>query len=33
VSINSLTQTSLHSMQRGLVARWPVRMGSRGVAQ
>jgi type VI secretion system protein ImpG len=32
VSINSLTQTALHSMQRGLVARWPVRMGSRGVA-
>ena len=31
VSINSLTQTALHSMQRGLVACWPVRMGSRGV--
>ncbi|SDE42770.1 type VI secretion system baseplate subunit TssF [Paraburkholderia lycopersici] len=33
VSINSFTQTELHSMQRGLVARWPVRMGSRGAAQ
>jgi type VI secretion system protein ImpG len=32
VSINSFTQTELHSMQRGLVARWPVRMGTRGVA-
>ena len=32
VSINSFTQTELHSMQRGRVARWPVRMGMRGVA-
>jgi type VI secretion system protein ImpG len=32
VSMNSFTQTELHSMQRGLVARWPVRMGTRGVA-
>ncbi len=31
VSINSFTQTELHSMQRGRVARWPVRMGTRGV--
>lgn len=29
VSINAFTQTELHSMQRGLVARWPVRMGAR----
>lgn len=32
VSINSFTQTELQSMQRGQVARWPVRMGTRGVA-
>lgn len=32
VSINSFTQTELHSMQRGMVARWPMRMGTRGVA-
>ncbi|WP_322047523.1 type VI secretion system baseplate subunit TssF [Paraburkholderia sp. J67] len=32
VSMNSFTRTELHSMQRGLVARWPVRMGTRGVA-
>jgi len=32
VSINSFTQTELHSMQRGRVARWPVRAGTRGVA-
>lgn len=32
VSINSFTQTELHSMQRGRVARWPVRMGTRGAA-
>lgn len=32
VSINVFTQTELHSMQRGRVARWPVRMGSRGAA-
>jgi type VI secretion system protein ImpG len=29
-SINSFTQTELHSMQRGRVARWPVRMDTRG---
>ncbi|MEA3122948.1 MAG: type secretion system protein ImpG [Paraburkholderia sp.] len=32
VSINSFTQTELHSMQRGRVAHWPVRIGQRGVA-
>jgi type VI secretion system protein ImpG len=32
VSINVFTQTELHSMQRGRVARWPVRMGTRGAA-
>jgi type VI secretion system protein ImpG len=32
VSINSFTQTELHSMQRGRVARWPVRTGTRGIA-
>jgi type VI secretion system protein ImpG len=32
VSINAFTQTELHSMQRGRVARWPVRMGTRGIA-
>lgn len=31
VSINVFTQTELHTMQRGMVARWPVRMGGRGV--
>ncbi|WP_175689537.1 type VI secretion system baseplate subunit TssF [Burkholderia anthina] len=31
VSINSFTHTELHSMQRGRIARWPVRTGSRGV--
>lgn len=31
VSINVFTQTRLESMQRGLVANWPVRMGTRGV--
>lgn len=31
-SINAFTQTELHSMQRGRVALWPVRMGARGVA-
>ena len=31
VSINVFTQTSLESMQRGNVARWPVRMGGRGI--
>ncbi|NUA29237.1 type VI secretion system baseplate subunit TssF [Cupriavidus basilensis] len=29
VSVNVFTQTELHSMQRGLVHRWPVRMGGR----
>jgi type VI secretion system protein ImpG len=29
VSINVFTQTELHSMQRGQVAQWPVRMGTR----
>ncbi|UXU85757.1 type VI secretion system baseplate subunit TssF [Burkholderia sp. S-53] len=32
VSINSFTRTELHSMQRGRVARWPARIGTRGVA-
>jgi type VI secretion system protein ImpG len=32
VSINVFAQTELHSMQRGRVARWPVRMGTRGAA-
>ncbi|WP_234197952.1 type VI secretion system baseplate subunit TssF [Pseudacidovorax sp. NFM-22] len=31
VSINVFTQTRLESMQRGLVAQWPVRMGGRGI--
>lgn len=31
VSVNVFTETELHSMQRGLVHRWPVRMGHRGV--
>lgn len=31
VSINSFTHTELHSMQRGRIARWPVRTGTRGV--
>lgn len=31
VSINVFTQTRLESMQRGLVASWPVRTGTRGV--
>ncbi|CAN0627488.1 Type VI secretion system component TssF1 [Burkholderia multivorans] len=31
VSINSFTQTELHSMQRGRIARWPVRAGARGI--
>ncbi|SOY53460.1 type VI secretion system baseplate subunit TssF [Cupriavidus taiwanensis] len=30
VSVNVFTQTELHAMQRGLVHRWPVRMGGRG---
>ncbi len=29
-SISSFAQTELHSMQRGLIARWPVRMGKSG---
>ncbi|RYX88636.1 MAG: type VI secretion system baseplate subunit TssF [Comamonadaceae bacterium] len=32
VSINVFTQTRLESMQRGLVAQWPARMGGRGIA-
>ena len=31
VSINVFTETALRSMQRGEVARWPVRMGTRGI--
>ena len=31
VSINVFTQTALQTMQRGEVARWPVRMGGRGI--
>ena len=31
VSINVFTQTTLESMQRGTVARWPARMGGRGI--
>ena len=31
VSINVFTQTCLESMQRGRVASWPVRMGTRGM--
>ncbi|MFM0342803.1 type VI secretion system baseplate subunit TssF [Paraburkholderia sp. RL17-347-BIC-D] len=31
VSVNSFTQTELHSMQRGRVANWPARMGTRGI--
>lgn len=30
VSINTFTETELHSMQRGLVSRWQPRMGGRG---
>jgi len=30
VAINTFVQTRLHSMQRGEVAHWPVRMGQRG---
>jgi type VI secretion system protein ImpG len=32
VSINSLTQIELDSMQRGRIACWPVRIGAREVA-
>lgn len=31
VSINTFTQTTLESLQRGTIARWPVRMGGRGI--
>ena len=31
VSINVFTQTELHSIQRGLINRWPVRAGGRGI--
>lgn len=30
VSVNCFTETKLHSLQRGLVACWPVRYGTRG---
>lgn len=30
VAINTFTQTALHSIQRGQIALWPVRMGGRG---
>jgi type VI secretion system protein ImpG len=30
-SINVFTETELHSMQRGVVARWAVRSGNRGM--
>ncbi|RKP52326.1 type VI secretion system baseplate subunit TssF [Trinickia fusca] len=32
VSINVFTQTELNTIQRGRIARWPVRMGVRGAA-
>lgn len=32
VSINVFTQTELNTIQRGRIARWPVRMGARGAA-
>jgi type VI secretion system protein ImpG len=32
VSLNVFTQTELHSMQRGRLARWPARHGARGIA-
>jgi type VI secretion system protein ImpG len=31
VSLNSFTQTELHSMQRSRIVQWPVRTGTRGV--
>ena len=31
VSINVFTQTTLESVQRGTIARWPARMGGRGI--
>lgn len=30
VAINVFTETELHSLQRGLITRWPARMGGRG---
>ncbi|KAF3998070.1 type VI secretion system baseplate subunit TssF [Glaciimonas immobilis] len=30
VALNVFTETELHSVQRGLIARWPARMGGRG---
>jgi len=32
VPSHAFTQTEMRSVQRGLIARWPVRMGTRGVA-
>ncbi len=32
VSVNAFTETELHSMQRGLVHRWPARAGGRSAA-
>ncbi|MCX8097982.1 MAG: type VI secretion system baseplate subunit TssF [Casimicrobiaceae bacterium] len=32
VSINAFTELSLHSLQRGLIARWPPRVGRRPIA-
>lgn len=31
VSLNVFTETELHAMQRGMVARWPVRAGQRNI--
>jgi type VI secretion system protein ImpG len=31
VSINSFTETVVHSLDRGEVARWPARIGRRAV--
>ena len=31
VSLNVFTETELHAMQRGLIARWPVRSGQRNI--
>ena len=31
VAINVFTEVEMESMQRGLISRWPVRMGTRGV--
>ncbi|NUA32093.1 type VI secretion system baseplate subunit TssF [Cupriavidus basilensis] len=30
VSVNAFTETELYAMERGLIHRWPVRMGGRG---